>query len=53
MRRGLILWTMFLVLGTLLWLTSVGVLSHPAYQLVLMLAMFSWFGYVVWTPKSN
>jgi hypothetical protein len=43
----------FLVLGSLLWLTSVGLWSHPAYRLVLMLAVFSWFGYVVRTPKSN
>jgi hypothetical protein len=47
------LWTALLVLGALLWLTSVGVGSHPAYRLVLMVAVFSWCGYVVWTPKSS
>jgi hypothetical protein len=51
MRRGPLLWTVFLVLGGLVWLASAGVWSHPAYQLVLMLAVLSWFAYVVWTPK--
>jgi len=53
MRRGPVLWTVFLVLGALLWLASVGVWSHPAYRLVLMLAVLSWFAYVVRAPKSN
>jgi hypothetical protein len=43
----------FLVLGALLWLTTVGAWSHPAYRLLLMLAVLSWFGYIAWTPKSN
>jgi hypothetical protein len=30
---------------------SVGVWSYPAYRLVLMLTVFSWFAYVV-APKS-
>jgi hypothetical protein len=53
MRRGPVFWTPLLVLGALLWLTSVGVWDHPLYRLVLMLVAFSWFGYVVWAPKSN
>jgi len=53
MRRGQAVWAAFLVFGALFWLTSVGVWDHPLYRLVLMLVAFSWFGYVVWTPKSN
>ena len=53
MRRGPAFWMVFLILGSLLWLTSIGVWSHPAYRLVLMLAVFSWFGYVVRIPKSH
>ena len=53
MRTGLGSWSVFLVLGALLWLASVGALTHPAYRLLLMLAVFSWFGYVVRTPKSS
>jgi len=53
MRRGPVYWTVFLVLGALLWLASVGVWSHPAYRLVLMLAALSWSAYVVRAPKSN
>jgi len=53
MKRGPAFWTVFLVLGVLLWLTSVGVWSHPAYRLVLGLAVFSFAGYVVWIPKSR
>jgi hypothetical protein len=50
---GLGYWSVFLVLGAFLWLTSAGALTHPAYRLVLMLAVFSWFGYIVRTPKSS
>ena len=53
MRRGPVFWTPLLVLGALLWLTSVGVWDHPLYRLVLMLVALSWFGYVVWAPKST
>ena len=53
MRRGLLLWTVFLFQGALLWLTSVGVWSHPAYRLVLMLAVLSWFAVIVRAPKFN
>jgi hypothetical protein len=51
MKNGAVLWTMFLVLGALLWLSSVGVWSHPAYRLVLALAIFVWSAEVVRTPK--
>ncbi len=53
MRTGLGLWSVFLVLGALVWLASVGAFSHPVYRPVVMLAVLSWGGYVVWTPKSN
>jgi hypothetical protein len=41
-----ILWTAFLV-GGLLWLASAEAWTNPAYTLVLMVAVFSWFGYLV------
>jgi hypothetical protein len=53
MFSGLSGWPVFLVLGALLWLTSVGALTHPAYRLLLMLAVLSWCGYIVRTPKSS
>ena len=53
MRSGRVLWMVFLVLGALLWLASIGVWSHPAYRMVLMLAILSWSAYVVWSPKSH
>ena len=53
MRRGPVLWTVFLVLGALLWLASVGVWGHPAYRFVLMLVVLSWSGYVAWTPQTK
>jgi hypothetical protein len=52
MRRGPLVWTVTLVLGMLLWLTSLGP-TGPAYRSVLVLATLSWFGYVVWVPKRN
>ena len=53
MYYGTVLWTMFLVLGVLLWLSSVGVWSHPAYRLVLMLAIFVWCAEFVRTRKAR
>jgi hypothetical protein len=53
MRRAPVFWMVFLVLGSLLWLTSVGVWTDPAYRLVLMLGVFSWFGYVVRIPRAS
>jgi hypothetical protein len=52
MQKPRTVWTLFLVFGALLWLTNVGVGTHPVYRLALMLAVFSWCGYVVRTPKS-
>jgi hypothetical protein len=52
MRTGVALWSMFLVLGALIWLESIGVGSHPAYRLCLMVVSLSWFGYAA-GPKSN
>jgi hypothetical protein len=53
MSKGAGLWTMFLVLGVLLWLASVGVWSHPVYLLALMVVSLSWFSYAASAPKSN
>ena len=53
LRTGLGYWSVFLVLGDLIWLASVGAFTHPVYRLVLMLAVLSWGGYVMWTPKSS
>ena len=49
MKNGAVLWTMFLVLGALLW--SVGVWSHPVYRLGLMLTILMWCAEVVRTRK--
>jgi hypothetical protein len=46
-------WSVFLGLGALVWLASVGAFTHPVYRLVVILAVLSWGGYVVWTPKSS
>ncbi len=53
MISGLGGWSVFLLLGVLLWLTSVGALTHPAYRLLLMLAIVSWCAYIVRSPKSS
>lgn len=53
MRKGIGLWTVFLILGGLLWLASVGVWSHPVYRLCLMVVSFTWFSYTASAPKSN
>jgi hypothetical protein len=42
MQKSPVLWTTFLVLGALLWLSSVGICSHPVYRLVLGLSIFVW-----------
>jgi hypothetical protein len=47
MKNGAVLWTLFLVLGALLWLSSVGVWSHPVYRLGLMLTILVWCAEVV------
>jgi hypothetical protein len=52
MRKGVALWTVFLVLGALIWLESIGVPSHPAYRLCLMVVALSWGGYAARAPKS-
>ena len=49
--RYALLWTT-LIFGGLLWLSSIGVWSHPAYRLTLMLTMWVWFARVVRTPKA-
>jgi hypothetical protein len=49
--RSALLWTVFLVLGILFWLSSVGVWNHPAYQLILMSSMFAFCGWVVCVPE--
>jgi hypothetical protein len=46
-ENNAILWTAFLVFGGLLWLASAEAWTNPAYTLVLMVAVFSWFGYLV------
>jgi len=53
MQRGSILWTVFVVLGALLWLASTGVWRHPVYRLGLTLTVLSWFAYVVSFQPSN
>ena len=53
MRTGAALWTVFLVLGALIWLESIGAPSHPAYRLCLMVVAFSWFGYAARARRSN
>lgn len=53
MRNSLGFWIVFLAIGALLWLSSIGVWSHPAYRLVLMVVMLTWFGYVAVNPKSS
>jgi len=53
MRQGVALWSVFLVLGALIWLESTGVGSQPAYRLCLMVIAFSWFGYAARAPKSH
>ena len=53
MSSGMGGWAVFLVLGVLIWMTSAGALTHPAYRLVLMVAVFSWCAYIVRTPKSS
>ncbi len=54
LASGAFVWAAFLVFGALLWLASAGALSNPAYTLLVMLAVFMWFGYVVRdrAPKS-
>ena len=53
MRRGVALWAVFLVLGALIWLESIGVGSHPAYRFCLMAVAFSWFAFAARDPKST
>ena len=53
MRTGMGVWSAFLVLGALLWLTTAGAFTHPAYRLVVMLAVLSWAGYIMWSPTSK
>jgi len=52
MRRYAVLWTT-LILGGLLWLSSIGVGSHPAYRLTLMFTIFVWSAWIVRTPKAS
>jgi hypothetical protein len=53
MRTRLGYWSMFLVVGALTWLAGVDALTNPVYRLVVALAVLSWFGYVMWAPKSS
>lgn len=53
MRKGVVLWTVFLVLGGLIWLESVGVGRHPSYRLGLMVVALSWFGYTARLQSSR
>jgi hypothetical protein len=53
MRRGSILWTVFVVLGALLWLASTGVWRHLVYALAVTLTVLSWSAYVVSFQPSN
>ena len=53
MREGVAFRTVFLVLGALLWLASIGVWGHPVYTLCLAVVTFSWFGYITWAPKAR
>jgi hypothetical protein len=53
MSRGVALWTVFLVLGALIWLESIGSGSHPAYRLCLMVVTLSWFGYTARRRESR
>jgi hypothetical protein len=53
MRSGPALWTVFLVLGALVWIASLDAWGHPAYRLAVITAVFVWAGYVVWTPKTK
>ena len=52
MRRDALLWTT-LILGGLLWLSSIGVWSHAAYRLILMFTILVWSAWIVRTPKST
>ncbi len=51
MQKSLGLWSMFAAFGLLLWLSSVGVGTHPVYRLVLMVAMLSWAGWFAAAPR--
>jgi hypothetical protein len=42
------LWAVFASLGVLLWLSNLGVGSHPLYRLSLMAASLSWCGWFAW-----
>ena len=53
MSKGTGYWAMFLVLGVLHWLASVGVWRQPVYLLCLMVVSLSWFGYPASAPKLN
>jgi hypothetical protein len=50
MQRSTLLATTF-ILGGLVWLSSMGVWSHPAYRFGLMVTIFVWCGLVVRTPN--
>jgi hypothetical protein len=51
MRKPLALWSTVAAFGLLFWLSSIGVGTHPAYRLVLMVAMLSWCGWFVAAPR--
>jgi FtsH-binding integral membrane protein len=53
MRSGVLLWTGFLVFGILLWLSTVGLWSHPVYRLILMFAFFACCAWVVRAPEGK
>lgn len=52
MRRCAVLWTT-LILGGLLWLSSIGVWSNAAYRLILMFTILVWSAWIVRTPKPT
>ena len=51
MRKPLALWATISAFGLVLWLSSVGAGTHPAYRLVLMVAMLSWCAWFIAAPE--
>jgi hypothetical protein len=53
MRTGAAFWLVFLGLGVLLYVESLGVWTHPPYRALLMVTALFWSRYVVRVPKAN
>ena len=51
MRKPLALWSTCAAFGVLLWLSSIGVGTHPIYRFILMVAMLCWAGWFVAAPR--